>query len=71
MLLISCHYQTKGENAVSRSTINLSFRRLQPKIKKLQKIKQGTKNEGKWKKERYQQVKQWLIMLNRLSEEKE
>ena len=70
-LLINCHCQTHGENAVSRSTVNLAFRRLQPKITKIQKIQQGTKNEGKWKEARYRQVKQWLIMLNRLPEEKE
>ena len=31
-LLINCHLQTNGDNAVSRSTVNLAFRRLQPKI---------------------------------------
>ena len=41
---------------------------LKPKIEKIQKIQQGTNNEGKWKEERYKQVKQWLIMLNRLPE---
>ena len=51
-LLINFHCQTHGENAVSRSTVNLSFRRLQPKITKIQKIQQGTKNEGKWKEAR-------------------
>ena len=70
-LLINCHCQSHGDNAVSRSTVNLAFRRLQPKITKIQKIQQGTKNEGKWKEARYRQVKQWLIMLNRLPEEKE
>ena len=49
MLLIHFHRQTYGENAVSRSTVNLAFSRLQPKITKIQKIQQGTKNEGKWK----------------------
>ena len=37
-LLINCHHQTLGENAVTRSTVNLAFRRLQPKIIKIQKI---------------------------------
>ena len=33
-LLINCHRQTHGDNVVSKSTVNLAFRRLQPKIKK-------------------------------------
>ena len=69
-LLIKCNRHTHGKNVVSRSTVNLSLMRLQPKITRTQKIQQGTKNEGKWKKERYRQVKQWLIMINRLPEEK-
>ena len=52
-LLINCHSHTHGGNAVSRSTVNLAFRRLQPKITKIQKIQQGTKNEGKRKEARY------------------
>ena len=70
-LLINCHRDTHGGNAVSRSTFNLAFRRLQPKITRIQKIQQGTKNEGQWKEARYRQVKQWLIILDRLPEEKE
>ena len=46
-LLINFHHQTHGDNEVYRSTVNLAFRRLQPKITKIQKIQQGTKNEGK------------------------
>ena len=46
-LLINFHRQTHGENAVSRSTVNLAFSRLQPKMTKIQKIQQGTRNEGK------------------------
>ena len=42
-LLISCGRQTHGENALSRSTINLAFRRIQPKITKNQKIQQDRK----------------------------
>ena len=49
-LLINCHCHKQGDNALSRSTVNLAFRRLQPKITRTQKIQQGTKNEGKWKK---------------------
>ena len=45
---------------MSRSTVNLAFRRLKPKITKIQKIQQGTKNEGKWKEASYIQVNQWL-----------
>ena len=52
-LLIICHCHTHGENEVITSTINLAFRILQPKIKKIHKIQQGTKNEGKWKEARY------------------
>ena len=65
-LLINCHRQTHGDNAVGKSNFNLAFRRLQPKITKIQKIQQGMKNEGKWKDARYLQVNQWLIVLNRL-----
>ena len=68
--LINCHRHTKGDNAVCLSTVYLAFKRLQPRISKIQKIQQGTKNEGKWKEARYRQVKQWLIMLNRLPEKK-
>ena len=70
-LLINCHRQTNGDNAVCRSTINLACRRLLPKITRVQKIQQGTKNESKWKEAGYQQVKQWLIMLDRIPAEKE
>ena len=70
-IIIDCHRHTKGDNAVCRSTVNLAYKRRQPRITKIQKIQQGTKNEGKWKEARYQQVKQWLVMLNRLPEEKE
>ena len=43
-LLIICHCQTQVDNSVIRSTVNLSFRRLLPKISQIQKIQQGTKN---------------------------
>ena len=46
-LLFNSLLQTQGENAVSRSTVNLAFRRLQPKIYKNQKIQQGTNHELK------------------------
>ena len=48
-ILINCHGQTKGDDAVCRSTVNLAYRRLQPRITIIQKIQQGTNNEGKWK----------------------
>ena len=35
----------------------------------MQKIQQGTKNEGKWKEARMRQAKQMLVMLNRLPDE--
>ena len=37
-LPINCNRQTHGDNSASRSTVNLAFRRLQPKITKIQKI---------------------------------
>ena len=70
-LLINCHRHTHSDKAASRSTVNLGFRILQPKITKIEKIQQGTKNKGKWKEARYRQVKQWMIMLERLTEDKE
>ena len=70
-LLINFHFHTHGDNVVRNYTVNLAFSRIQPKIIINQKIQQGTKNEGNWKEARYRQVKQWLIMLNRLPEEKE
>ena len=42
--LLNYHCQTQGDNAVSRSTGDLSFRRLIQKITKIKKIQQGTKN---------------------------
>ena len=69
--LIHCHRHQNGFDAVYRSTVNLAFLRLAPKITRIQKIQQGTKNEGKWKEARQLQTKQWLIMINRLPEDKE
>ena len=65
-LLINCHRQTNSENAVCNSTNNLAYKIFLPKITILQKIQQRTKNEVKWKEASYRQVKQWLIMLDRL-----
>ena len=70
-LLINCHHQTNGDNAVCRSTANLAYRRLLHKITRIQKNPTREKNEGKWKEARYRQMKQCLIMLDRLPEEKE
>ena len=69
--LINCHRQHKGFNAVCKSTVNLAFLRIQTKRTRIQKIQQVTKNEGKCKEARHRQTKQWLIMLNRLPEDKE
>ena len=69
--LINCNLRQNSFDAVCRSTVNLAFLRLTSKITKIQKIKQGTKNEGKWKEARRRQTKQWLVMLNRLQEDKE
>ena len=69
--LLNCHRHQNGVDALCRSTVNLAFLRLAPKITRIQKIQQGTKNEGKRKEARQRQTKQWLIMLNRLPEDKE
>ena len=69
--LINCHSHQNGFDAVCKSTVNPAFLRLQPKITRIQKIQQGTNNEGKWKEARQHQTKQWLIMINRLPEDKE
>ena len=55
--LINCHRCWNCFDAVGRSTVNLSFLRLAPKITRIQKIQQGTKNEGKWKEARQRQTK--------------
>ena len=54
---INCHRHRNGFDAVCRSTVNLAFLRLTPKITKIQKIQQGTENEGKWKEARRCQTK--------------
>ena len=69
--LINCHCHQNGVDAVCRSTVDLASLRIQPKITRIQKIQQGTKNEGKRKEARQHQTKQWLIILNRLPEDKE
>ena len=68
--LINFHRHHRGFNAVCNSTVNLAFLRLQPKRTRIQKIQQGTKNEGKQKEARQCQTKQWLIMLNQIPEDK-
>ena len=42
--LLNCHRHQNGVDAVCRSTVNISFLRLAPKITRIQKIQQGTKN---------------------------
>ena len=42
--LINFHRHQNGFDAVCRSTVNLAFLRLAPKITIIQKIQQGTKN---------------------------
>ena len=69
--LLNCHRHRNGVDAVCKSTVDLAFSRFAPKITRIQKIQKGTKNEGKWKEARQLQTKKWLIMLNRLPEEKE
>ena len=69
--LINFHHHQNGFDVVCRSTVNLAFLRLQPKITRIQKIQQGMNNEGKWKEARQRQTKQWLIMLNQIPEDKQ
>ena len=54
-LLINCHRHQNGFDSVCKSSINLAFLRLQPKITRIQKIQKGNKNEGKWKESRQHQ----------------
>ena len=49
--LINCYLYRNDFDAVCKSTVHLAFLRLQPKIKIIQKIQQGTKNEGSGKKQ--------------------
>ena len=42
--LFNCHCRQNGFDAVCRSTVNLAFLRLAPKITRIQNIQQGTKN---------------------------
>ena len=69
--LINFHRQHKRFNAVCKSTVKLDFLIFQPKRTRIQKIHQGNNTEVKCKEARQQQTKQWLIMLNRLPEDKE
>ena len=69
--LVNCHRRHKGFNAVCKSTADLAFLTLQPRRTIIRKIKQGTKNEGKWKEARKRQTKQWSIMLNLIPEDEE
>ena len=68
---INCRRHHNGFDAVCKSTFNLAFLILQPKITRIQKIQQGTKNEINPKETGQRQTKQWLIMLNRFPEDKE
>ena len=69
--LINCHRHLNGFYAVCKYTVNIACLRLQPRITRIQKIQQGTKNEGKRKEARQHKIKQWFIMPNRLPEDKE
>ena len=56
--LINCRRYRNGVDAVCRSTVNIAFLRLQPKITRINKIQQVNKNGGKWKESRQCQTKQ-------------
>ena len=49
---LNCDCHQNGVDTVCMSTVILAFLRLAPKITIIQKIQQGTKNEGKWKEAR-------------------
>ena len=66
----NCHCHHNSFDAVCKSTVDIACLRLQPKRKIIHKIQQGSKNEDKWKEAIQRQTKQWLIMLNRLPEDK-
>ena len=68
--LINFHCHQNGFDAVCKSTVNIDFLIIQPKITRIQKVQQGTNNEGKWKEARQRQTKKWLVMLNRIPEDK-
>ena len=53
--LLNSHRHQNSVDAVCQSTVNRAFLRLAPKITRIQKIQQGTKNEGKWKEARKRQ----------------
>ena len=63
--IINYHRHHKGFNAVCKSTVNLTFLRLQPKITRIQKFQQCTKNEGKWKEAR--QRKKTMVDYSQLT----
>ena len=69
--IINFHRHQNGFNAVCKYTVNLAFLILQPKRTRIQKIQQGTNNEGKRKEAIQRQTKQWLVMLNQFTEDKE
>ena len=48
-VVINCHRHNKLFNAVCKYNVNIDFLILQPKRTRIQKIQQGTNNEGKWK----------------------
>ena len=50
--LINFHRYRSGFDAGCRSSVNLAFLRLQPKITRIQKIQQGAKKKGKGKEAR-------------------
>ena len=54
--IINFHCCRNGFDAVCKSTVNLAFLGLQPKITRIQKIQQGTNNEGKWIEARQRQT---------------
>ena len=59
--IINFHRHHKVLNAVCKSTMNLAFLILQPKITRIKKIKQVTKNEVKWKESRQRETKNGLL----------
>ena len=67
---MNCHPKTQGFDTECKTTVNQASNILQPKRTKMQKIRQVTKNYGKWKDARIRKEKQMQIILNRLTDEK-
>ena len=66
--LLNCHRHQNEVDAVCRSTVNLAFLRLAPKITRIQKIQQGNKIMyiSKWQKHFMQKQRYQLDLFHLL-----